>query len=138
MRMIFFHLINLRITTFHFVIVKVASIAWDTIIITHILRTSHFLTSHKGLIKLLSMTSTYYFDLRFTINWIDISIDFLQCSCKHFKCRSWSFLNKKVTIPPMFKSVDYQIYSIVQSHHKTGHIRISDSNRLTFHHLINP
>ena len=47
-------------------------------------------------------------------------------------------MDKKITIMTMGKRVYNQVNSIIKSHHKAGHIRISDSNRITLYHLLNP
>ena len=38
----------------------------------------------------------------------------------------------------MSEGVDNQIDSVVQGHHKTSHLRVSDGDRLTLLHLLNP
>ncbi|MNN61548.1 hypothetical protein D3C81_1767900 [compost metagenome] len=54
-----------------------------------------------------------------------------QCVDQHIDSSRRRFLHKDVAVGAMFKSVQYQIDRVIERHHKTGHIWISDGQRIT-------
>ncbi|ETD46362.1 hypothetical protein X922_17710 [Pseudomonas aeruginosa VRFPA08] len=126
MRIIVLCMSNFFLALLHkLTIVQITQIWGDTIIVTHVFSTGHFLSTKKRLIKLLSMTRTYYID-RITI----LAKQLSKRMSQHLDGCSRCFLYKKISIGTMLESIKHKVYGIRKRHHETCHVWISDCERL--------
>ena len=97
---------------------------------SHIFTTQTLLASHQSFKQLLAVTCT---------NDICASVtkQLLYGPSQVTNSGSISLLDKQITRVSMLESKHNQIHSLVQIHQETGHVRISDRNRITRFNLIN-
>ena len=120
------------------VIVQVTGVAGNAVVVAHVDSLCHLFAGYQCLIQFLAVARADGLHLRLTVFRINLRVCFLQGLRQYIQGGGRSFLHEQVTVVPVLKRIDYQIYGIVQRHHEAGHVGVRYRNGPAVLYLLHP